>query len=207
MFTGIIETLGTVESATPAGAGKTFWLSSPIAPELRPDQSVAHDGACLTVEAIEGSRYRVTAIAETLAKTNLGHWQPGDMVNLERCLAMNGRLDGHLVQGHVDTTGRCIDVENANGSWVYRISFPERFAHLVIEKGSICLNGISLTAFDVTHNSFAVAIIPYTFTHTNMPAVTPGVHVNIEFDMVGKYLTRMFDLQHKPNRHIDQAVP
>jgi riboflavin synthase len=160
---------------------------------------VAHNGVCLTVDALEAGQHRVTAIAETLQKTNLGSWQPGSLINLERCLQLGGRLDGHLVQGHVDTVGECIAVEDQNGSWLFTIQFPEAFAALIIEKGSICLNGISLTAFNVANTTFSVAIIPYTWQHTNMHLLNPGQKVNLEFDMVGKYIQRSLVLKPAAN--------
>ncbi|NDA62985.1 MAG: riboflavin synthase [Chitinophagia bacterium] len=194
MFTGIIESLGKVISATTSGTNKVFWIESPISEELKIDQSVSHNGVCLTVEEIKGTAHRVTAIQETLQKTNCGNWIAGTAVNLERCLLANGRLDGHLVQGHVDTTGTCLSREDANGSWLYRFEFPEKFAPLIIEKGSIAINGISLTCFNVTANSCMVAIIPYTFNHTNLQWVEVGAMVNIEFDLMGKYILRMREL-------------
>jgi riboflavin synthase len=190
MFTGIIETLGRVEKVTESGTNRSFWIQSPITQELKVDQSVAHNGVCLTVEAIEEDRYRVTAVQETLLKTTLGTWQPGTQVNLERSLLPSSRLDGHFVQGHVDTTARCATITDKEGSWELVFSFPERFAALVIEKGSVCINGISLTAFNVTDNALTVAIIPYTWEHTNLQFLNKGEEVNMEFDMVGKYILR-----------------
>ena len=195
MFTGIIEAMGTVEEVILSGTNRSFWISSPIAPELKIDQSIAHNGVCLTVDEIRPGMHRVTAIDETLQKTHLSHWQPGSRVNLERCLLMGGRLDGHMVQGHVDTVGQCLQVEDRNGSWLFRFGYPASFAPLVIEKGSISLNGISLTVFDVTADAFSVAIIPYTWEHTNMHALQAGHPVNLEFDMVGKYIQRSIQLQ------------
>lgn len=190
MFTGIIETIGHIEEVQSAGTNKTYWITSPISHEFKIDQSVSHNGVCLTVEEVRGNRHRVTAIAETLQKSNLSHWQTGDLVNIERCMIMNGRLDGHIVQGHVDTTATCIERKELDGSWELRFRFPEQFSTLVIEKGSISLNGISLTIFNVTVNEFTVAIIPYTFEHTNIKNILPGTTVNLEFDMVGKYVNR-----------------
>jgi len=190
MFTGIIENTGIVQEVLTSGSNRSFWIESAIAGELKIDQSVAHNGVCLTVDALAEGRHRVTAIDETLQKTHLGGWQAGTKVNLERCLLMGGRLDGHMVQGHVDTVGTCLDVEDKNGSWLFRFSFPPQFANLLIEKGSISLNGISLTIFDVGHDAFSVAIIPYTWEHTNMHAITAGDKINLEFDMVGKYIQR-----------------
>ena len=194
MFTGIIEATGNVESVSAAGSNKTFWISSPISTELKVDQSVAHNGVCLTVEAIKDGMHQVTAIEETLKKTNMGAWKTGTLVNLERCLVLNGRLDGHIVQGHVDTTAICIDKKELNGSWEYRFEFDASFGALIIEKGSICLNGTSLTIFNVSENAFTVAIIPYTFNHTNIKQVEQGSAANIEFDMIGKYVNRMQQL-------------
>jgi riboflavin synthase len=190
MFTGIIENQGQVTAISHAGTNTTFTLNSPLAAELKIDQSVSHNGVCLTVVRADAQSHEVTAIAETLQRTNLGNWQPGTLVNLERCVAMNGRLDGHLVQGHVDTIGTCLLKEEMGGSWLFTFEYPEAYQHLMIEKGSICVNGISLTAFGLRQNHFQVAIIPYTYTHTNLHQVMPGHTVNLEFDMVGKYLTR-----------------
>ena len=195
MFTGIIEAFGIVHSIEKQGTNTTFWISSPISDELKIDQSVAHSGVCLTVEEVKEGRHKVTAIEETLKKTNLFEWQDGILVNLERCMTFNGRIDGHIVQGHVDTTAICIDKKDADGSWEFRFQFAARFGPLVIEKGSISLNGISLTVFDVETNAFSVAIIPYTYTHTNIQQVKEESTVNIEFDMIGKYVNRMLALQ------------
>ena len=191
MFTGIIETIGIVKQADLSGTNKSFWISSALSAELKIDQSVSHDGACLTIEEIKDSSYKVTAIPETLQKTNLSLWQPGDKVNLERSLLLNSRMDGHLVQGHVDTMATCTNRQELSGSWELRFSFPEKFSSLIIEKGSICLNGISLTIFDTGLHEFSVGIIPYTFEHTNISGIFPGITVNLEFDMMGKYVQRM----------------
>jgi len=190
MFTGIIETLGAVKEVTGIGSNKTFWIESALSAELKIDQSLSHDGVCLTVEEIMGNSHRVTAIRETLEKSNLGQWKTGDLVNLERSLRLGSFVDGHLVQGHVDTTADCTEKKEKNGSWEYGFKFPKEFAALVIEKGSICINGISLTLFDVRKKSFKVAIIPYTYEHTNIKAVKVGDTVNIEFDLIGKYVLR-----------------
>lgn len=198
MFTGIIETLGTVEEVKTAGTNKTFWISSPLSHEFKIDQSISHNGVCLTVEEVKSNRHRVTAIAETLQKSNLNHWETGGLVNIERCMLMNGRLDGHIVQGHVDTTATCIDKQELDGSWEFRFRFPAQFGSLVIEKGSISLNGISLTIFNVTDNEFSVAIIPYTFEHTSIKTIQPTGIVNIEFDMMGKYVSRILSLNGRP---------
>ena len=196
MFTGIIEQKGTITDISMSGGNKTFRVQSPISNELKIDQSVSHNGVCLTVTATSDGFHEVTAIKETLDKTNLGDWQSGTIVNLERCLPMNGRLDGHIVQGHVDTTATCISVEENAGSWEFVFRFPKSFAALVIEKGSIAVNGISLTAFAVTADTFKVAIIPYTYEHTGISSVRTGDKVNIEFDIVGKYIQRMQQLSH-----------
>lgn len=194
MFTGIIEESGRITAVTENGGNRSFWVESPLASQLKVDQSLSHNGICLTVEAIQQHTYQVTAVAETLAKTNAGSWKPGDYINLERAMVMNGRLDGHLVQGHVDAIGECLAIEDQQGSWRFDIRFPEKFAHLVIEKGSIAMNGISLTAWGVTENGFSVAIIPYTFEHTNLQYLKPGQTVNLEFDMIGKYIHRFHSL-------------
>jgi riboflavin synthase len=195
MFTGIIETLATVQRVETQGSNRLFWLECPYLSSLRIDQSVSHNGVCLTVDALEPNAYRVTAIAETLQKTNLGQWQAGQRVNLERCMEMNGRLDGHIVQGHADATARCISIADQQGSWVFRFAVSPSFAPLMIEKGSIAVNGISLTLFDVTEDAFSVAIIPYTFTHTNLQYLKVNDTVNIEFDIIGKYVNRMQQLK------------
>lgn len=195
MFTGIIEALGTVKSIENQGSNTVFWISSSISAELKVDQSVSHSGVCLTVEAISGNVHRVTAIEETIKKTDLATWKTGKQINLERCLQMNGRLDGHIVQGHVDTTGLCTERNDLNGSWEYTFQFPEKYASLIIEKGSISLNGISLTIFNVSIDTFTVAVIPYTYEHTNLQQAEKGTTVNIEFDMIGKYVNRLASLQ------------
>jgi len=194
MFTGIIESVGRVESVRQQGSNLSFRISSPISHELKVDQSVSHNGVCLTVESTGDGYHEVTAIEETLRKTNLAHWQTGSLVNLERCLPLNGRLDGHFVQGHVDTTGNCQSRKELDGSWEFQFSFSEEFAHLVIEKGSICINGISLTCFNVTRNELSVAIIPYTWQQTMLHTLQPGDQVNLEFDLIGKYINRRHDL-------------
>lgn len=191
MFTGIVEALGEVVEIQHDGSNTTFWISAAMSSELKVDQSVAHNGVCLTVEAINSNLHKVTAIDETLKKTNLNHLTPGSLINLERCLALNGRLDGHLVQGHVDTTAVCLDKKGVNGSWEFTFEIDLKFAALIIEKGSICLNGISLTIFNVSPSTFSVAIIPYTYQHTNIQQIAPRDLVNIEFDMIGKYVNRI----------------
>lgn len=191
MFTGIIEQTGYVREVTASGTNKTFWVESTLAPALKIDQSLAHNGICLTVEETREGLYRVTAIEETLAKTNAGTWKPGDKLNLERCMPLNGRLDGHIVQGHVDCIAQCTEVTEKAGSWEYSFQFPAAFATSVIEKGSVTVNGISLTCFNIGKDHFTVAIIPYTFEHTNIKNITPGDTVNIEWDVVGKYVNRI----------------
>ncbi len=194
MFTGIIETQGQIRKISEGGGNKTFWVKSSLTSKLKIDQSVCHDGVCLTVEEIKGNSHRVTAVEETLKKTTLNYWSPGQLINLERCLKVNDRLDGHFVQGHIDTTGKCIAINDKKGSWKFNFEFPEQFNQLIIEKGSITVNGISLTAFNVTRKSFDVAIIPYTYNHTNLNSIEPGQYVNLEFDMIGKYIIRKLSL-------------
>jgi riboflavin synthase len=195
MFTGIIEQTGIVEHILISGTNRTFTISSPMSNELKVDQSVSHNGVCLTVEKLDKTLYTVTAIAETLEKTNLDSWIKGTQVNLERCLKFDGRLDGHLVQGHVDTTARCTNYKEHDGSWEFTFSTDKIFAGLMIEKGSVTMNGISLTIFNVAENSFSVAVIPYTYNHTNINKLMIDDKVNIEFDMIGKYVNRIQNLK------------
>ena len=195
MFTGIIEALGTVTDIQKNGTNYTFWVKSPISSQLKVDQSLSHNGACLTVEAIEDNLHKVTAIEETIKKTNLGNLSVNSLVNLERCLQMNGRIDGHIVQGHVDTTAICNKVVEKAGSWEYTFELNAAFAALMIEKGSITLNGISLTIFNVTNEQFTIAVIPYTYEHTNIQQLKIHDIVNIEFDMIGKYVNRIESLK------------
>ena len=194
MFTGIIETTGTITDIYINGSNKSFWVTSTLYHELKVDQSLAHDGVCLTVEEIKDNQHRVTAVAETLEKTNLGSWATGKAINLERCLSFNGRLDGHLVQGHADTTGSIISKAEKEGSWQFIISYPQQFAALIIEKGSVTVNGISLTAFNINDKSFEVAIIPYTYEHTTVKHLRECDKVNLEFDVIGKYINRIQQL-------------
>ena len=191
MFTGIIEETGVVEAIETNGTNITFTIRANVAPDLKPDQSVSHSGVCLTVESVTDRTYKVTAIEETLKKTNLRFWQAGTVINLERCLRFDGRLDGHIVQGHVDSIAECIEKKPQQGSWEFTFSFDSKFASLLIEKGSVSVNGISLTVFNVTDSTFTVAIIPYTFEHTNIQYINAGDKVNIEFDMIGKYVNRI----------------
>jgi len=195
MFTGIIEQTGTITDIITAGTNKSFWVASTLWNELKIDQSLSHSGVCLTVEEIKDGLHRVTAIEETLLKTTVNNWKNGSVVNLERCMVLNGRLDGHIVQGHVDCVAECTDVVNKDGSWEYIFIFPQAFAPLIIEKGSVSVNGISLTCFNVGANNFSVAIIPYTYGHTNINSVQKGDAVNIEFDMIGKYVTRSLSIK------------
>lgn len=182
--------MGTVTSTVQEGGNMEITVQAAIAPELKIDQSVSHNGVCLTVTAVEGQSYKAIAIAETLEKSNLGTIQPGQSLNLERSMLLNSRVDGHLVQGHVDGTGICESITEEGGSWLYRIRFRPQFAPLIVEKGSISMNGISLTVFNITDDAFTVAIIPYTYQHTNIQYLQPGDTVNLEFDILGKYVAR-----------------
>ena len=195
MFTGIIETTGSVKRIERKGSNYSFWIESVLYTSLKVDQSLSHNGVCLTIEELSDNLHKVTAIDETLAKTNLGQLEIGSIVNLERCMQLNGRLDGHMVQGHVDAIATCIAVSEKDGSWEYSFEFDEKFAGLTIEKGSITLNGISLTIFNTTKTRFTVAIIPYTYEHTNIYTVKIGSVVNLEFDMIGKYVKGFLDLK------------
>ncbi|PRY15635.1 riboflavin synthase alpha chain [Pontibacter ummariensis] len=191
MFTGIIEGLGRVTAIHEENTNKHFTLTSPFTNELKIDQSVAHNGVCLTVVGTKGAEYTVTAIDETLKKTNLNELKEGDLVNLERCMLANGRFDGHVVQGHVDQTAVCTSVVDEHGSWVFSFRYDASKGNVTVEKGSICVNGISLTVFNSKEDSFSVAIIPYTYEHTNLQQVKPGDSVNLEFDIIGKYVARL----------------
>ena len=195
MFTGIIESTGIIKEIFPNGSNKTFWIESSISGELKVDQSLNHSGVCLTVEEVNDKSHKVSAIKETRDKTNLDDWKPGTIVNLERSLRPDSRLDGHLVQGHTDTTGTCIKIKEKKGSSEFVFEFPKKFAPYLVEKGSISLDGISLTVFDVTKKRFTVAIIPYTLQHTNMQYVKEGDQVNLEFDLLGKYILRKLSLK------------
>ncbi len=194
MFTGIIEALGSVREILTSQSNKTFWIESKISSRLKIDESLSHNGICLTIEEIRNDLHRVTTISETLGKTNAGEWKINDVVNLEQSLIMNGRLDGHLVQGHVDSTAVCLEKKDLEGSLEFAFSYNEIHAPLLIEKGSICVNGVSLTAFNVSENRFTVAIIPYTMEHTNFYNLKKGDAVNIEFDILGKYVVRSLQL-------------
>ena len=192
MFTGIIETLGTIQEIKKENTNIHIKINSSITNELKIDQSVAHNGICLTVVAIEDSFYTVTAIDETIKKTNLAHWKVGDKVNLERAMKLGDRLDGHIVQGHVDQTGTCIAAEQTNGSWLYTFEYDEELNNITIEKGSITVNGVSLTVVYSKKNQFSVAIIPYTYENTNFKNFKIGTKVNLEFDVIGKYISRLY---------------
>jgi len=190
MFTGIIETLGKIEDVKAEGTNLTFTVSSSFSNELKIDQSVAHNGVCLTVVKVLDDKHVVTAVSETLAKTNLGSLKQGDSVNLERCTTYGGRMDGHMVYGHVDTTGKCVSIQDQNGSWLFTFSFEKENRMLIVEKGSIAINGTSLTVFAVEDDTFQVAIIPYTFEHTILKFLKVGDEVNLEFDILGKYVNQ-----------------
>lgn len=191
MFTGIIETVGTIKKITQEHDNAHITIQSAITNELKIDQSVAHNGVCLTVIGIENDNYTVTAIKETIDKTNLSTWQVGNLVNLERAMKLGERLDGHIVQGHVDQTGICTAVENANGSWIFTFVYDKDLHNITIEKGSITVNGVSLTVINSKDNEFSVAIIPYTFEHTNFKTFAVGTKINLEFDVIGKYIKKL----------------
>lgn len=191
MFTGIIETAATITNIQTENSNIHYTLTCPIVAELKIDQSLSHDGVCLTVVALQPDSYTVTAIKETLEKTNLKEWKVGTRVNLERAMKLGDRLDGHIVQGHVDQTGVCTAVESAGGSWYYTFTYDAAANNITIEKGSITVNGVSLTVVNSKNNEFSVAIIPYTYEHTNFKDFKVGTTVNLEFDVVGKYVARL----------------
>ncbi len=193
MFSGIIEDLAQVHSVEYHGGNKILWLNSRLALDFKIDQSVSHNGVCLTIEEINGSLYRATAIKETLDKSNIGDLEKGDFINIERSLRLNDRLDGHIVQGHVDGKGVCKGIEESGGSWKYAFEYDKKFKNLIIEKGSIAVNGVSLTLFDCQENQFSAAIIPYTWEHTNFRFIQKGDKVNLEFDILGKYVQRWLE--------------
>lgn len=195
MFTGIIETLGIIKDLKKDNDNLNITVSSSLTHELKIDQSVAHNGVCLTVIAINNGEYTVTAIKETIEKTNLADWKVGDLLNLERAMKLGDRLDGHIVQGHVDQTGICKSIEEANGSWYFTFEYNRNMNNITIEKGSITVNGVSLTVVNSKENEFSVAIIPYTFEHTNFKNVKIGTTINLEFDVVGKYVARLYSLR------------
>ena len=190
MFTGIIETIGTIQDISSEGTNKTFIVNSTISDSLKVDQSLSHNGVCLTVERCDTHSHEVTMIHETLARTNLNACKKGDRVNLERCVKVSDRLDGHIVQGHVDTILRCDEIVNLNGSWNFHFALPPEFSPLVVMKGSICINGISLTISSLSATHVGVSIIPYTFNETTMSSLKTGDYVNVEFDILGKYVQR-----------------
>lgn len=189
MFTGIVESLGNLTQTKREGTNLHLEISSAISRELKVDQSVSHNGACLTVTEVTDDSHWVTAVDETLQKTNIGELEVGDLINLERCMQMNGRLDGHIVQGHVDTTAMVKEIVDEEGSWLF--TFELKDEGLMVEKGSVCVNGASLTCFNVTDNLFSIAIIPYTFEHTNFKNLQKSSIVNVEFDIVGKYIQKL----------------
>jgi len=195
MFTGIIEDLGTTEKLQKEGGNLNLTISSSITTELKIDQSIAHNGVCLTIVDIDNEKYTVTAIQETLDKTNLGILDKGDKVNLERAMRLGDRLDGHIVQGHVDQTGTCISVTEKNGSWFYTFEYGSDKDNITIEKGSVTVNGVSLTVVNSKLNEFSVAIIPYTYEHTTFHSIKEGDKVNLEFDVIGKYISRLNELR------------
>ncbi|PHI18562.1 riboflavin synthase [Lewinellaceae bacterium SD302] len=190
MFTGIIETTGLIQRIQHEGTNVHYTVKSELSPELRIDQSLAHDGCCLTVVSLTEETYTVTAIKETLDRTRLGQWKEGDKVNLERAMVSGARLDGHIVQGHVDTVGECISVEEVDGSWYFEFRYQPTPDHMLVDKGSVCINGTSLTVVDPVDDRFKVAIIPYTYEFTNFNALRPGHQVNLEFDIIGKYIAK-----------------
>lgn len=195
MFTGIVETLGTVKEIRNDNDNLHISIQSSITAELKIDQSVSHNGVCLTVVSINEDSYTVTAIRETLEKTNLTEWKTGDVINLERGMKLGDRLDGHIVQGHVDQIGVCKNVEPANGSWYYTFEYDKNLSNITIEKGSITVNGVSLTVVNSKENEFSVAIIPYTYEHTNFKHIQKGTVINLEFDVIGKYVSRIHELR------------
>lgn len=195
MFTGIIEATGKIVDIRPEGTNKTFTLEAPLASELKIDQSLSHNGVCLTVVEVTDKTYKVTAVEETLKKSNLDFLKSGDVVNLERSMAAGYRFDGHIVQGHVDQTGICTKVQELDGSWLFDFEYDfEKAKNFTVEKGSICINGVSLTVFNCMRNSFCVTIIPYTYEYTNFNRISEGAIVNLEFDIIGKYVQKMFEM-------------
>jgi riboflavin synthase len=191
MFTGIIEATGTVQEIKQDGTNRHFLIASPISDQLKVDQSVSHNGVCLTVTEIAGTRHWVTAIQETLNKSTLGKWESGTVVNIERSMVANGRFDGHIVQGHVDQPGKVLSRIDEQGSFLFTIEYDNATGHVTVEKGSICVDGVSLTCFNSSQRKFSVAIIPYTLEHTNFGTLKPGDEVNLEFDLIGKYVKRL----------------
>lgn len=195
MFTGIIEITGTVKRLQPENRNLHITVEATFTSELKINQSIAHNGACLSVIDIGEKEYTVTAVEETLNKTNLSFLREGDLINLERCMRLGDRLDGHMVQGHVDCTAVCVDKQETNGSWLFKFEYPADTGFITVKKGSVCINGVSLTVVDSTSNSFSVAIIPYTFEHTNFKTLKKGDKANIEFDVLGKYVANLLQQQ------------
>lgn len=193
MFTGIVETTGVITKITKDGSNFDFEIESSISNELKIDQSVSHNGVCLTVTNKTATFHQVTAVNETLLKTNLGAWKTGDTINLERCMKADGRFDGHMVQGHVDQTSICTQRQELDGSWLFTFEYPSKGGNITVEKGSICINGVSLTCFNSLDGSFTVTIIPYTMEHTNFGTLEEGDQVNLEFDIIGKYVSKLLN--------------
>lgn len=193
MFTGIIESTGKIKNIEKEGSNLHFTITSNISDKLKIDQSVAHNGVCLTVVSIDDKSHTVTAVDETLKKTTLGKLKVGDTVNLERCMPANGRFDGHIVQGHVDQTARCVNKETLDGSWLFDFEYDESVGNITVEKGSICIDGVSLTCFKSGKNNFSVTIIPYTYEHTGFEHLNPDDEVNLEFDIIGKYVSKLLN--------------
>ena len=192
MFTGIIESLGKIKSAEKEGSNLKLTIKSDISNELKIDQSISHNGVCLTVTELHPNAHTVVAVKETLQKSSIGNLAEGDFVNLERCMVMNGRLDGHIVQGHVDGKGKCLNIKDEDGSWIFEFSYDST-ENVLVEKGSICINGVSLTCFNVSDEKFSVAIIPYTYEHTNFKKMRKNDEVNLEFDIIGKYVHKLIN--------------
>lgn len=197
MFSGIVEAIGEVKEVIHEGSNVHLEISAPFAQELKIDQSVAHNGVCLTVVGLDSDNYRVTAIEETIRRSNLGNLKAGSVVNLERCLRMNDRLDGHMVQGHVDMVAQCVSIEDHNGSWKFVFEYGNETEHVTVEKGSICVNGVSLTVVESWEHRFSVHVIPYTYEHTNFKDISIGDLVNLEFDIIGKYVSRYLAIRNK----------
>jgi len=193
MFTGIIESVGTVASVKEHGTNTHFRIESMISNELKIDQSVSHNGVCLTVVNVQSNNHEVVAVRETLLKSNLGAAREGDKLNLERCMLNNGRFDGHIVQGHVDQTGVVKSIKDEGGSWLFEFEFDPALGNVTVEKGSIAINGVSLTCFNSSEKNFTIAVIPFTYEHTNFHELRKGDTVNLEFDIIGKYVKRLLD--------------
>lgn len=198
MFTGIVEATGTIKKIDIEGTNKTFSIEAPFVHEMKVNDSLSHNGVCLTIVHIEGNTYQVTAVQETLIKSNLGELNEGDIVNLERAMASGYRFDGHIVQGHVDQTGTCTDGQEMDGSWLFDFEYDHAASgNFLVEKGSVCIDGVSLTVFNVSEGKFRVTIIPHTMNVTNFKTIKKGTTVNLEFDVIGKYIKRLFELGYK----------